>query len=110
MNLKVVNTKVADIRVPTSDTLLGSDPFHKKPNYSCVYTSIELSDGTIGHSVCFTSGAGNDWIVYGVNDISKLLENYNFDDFTKMKLNLYYFHKRYITLREPTIKRLFWSR
>ena len=78
MNLKVVNTKVADIRVPTSDTLLGSDPFHKKPNYSCVYTSIELSDGTIGHSVCFTSGAGNDWIVYGVNDISKLLENYNF--------------------------------
>ena len=89
MNLKVVNTKVADIRVPTSDTLLGSDPFHKKPNYSCVYTSIELSDGTIGHSVCFTSGAGNDWIVYGVNDISKLLENYNFDDFAKNPGNLY---------------------
>ncbi len=56
MKLKVVKTEAADIRVPTSDTLLGSDPFHKKPNYSCVYTSIELSDGTVGHSVCFISG------------------------------------------------------
>ena len=45
MKMKVVKTEVADIRVPTSDTLLGSDPFHKKPNYSCVYTSIQLSDG-----------------------------------------------------------------
>ena len=89
MKLKVVKTEAADIRVPTSDTLLGSDPFHKKPNYSCVYTSIELSDGTIGHSVCFTSGAGNDWIVYGVNDISKLLEDYNFEDFTTNPGNLY---------------------
>ena len=51
MKLKVVKTEAADIRVPTSDTLLGSDPFHKKPNYSCVYTSIQLSDGTVGHSV-----------------------------------------------------------
>ena len=24
---------IVDLRVPTSDTLLGSDPFHKKPNY-----------------------------------------------------------------------------
>ena len=51
---------VTDIRVPTSDTLLGSDPFHKKPNYSCVYTTIKLSNGIEGNSVCFTSGAGND--------------------------------------------------
>ena len=89
MKLKVVKTEAADVRVPTSDTLLGSDPFHKKPNYSCVYTSIELSDGTVGHSVCFTSGAGNDWIVYGVNDISKLLEDYSFEDFTTNPGNLY---------------------
>ena len=89
MKLKVVSSKVSDIRVPTSDTLLGSDPFHKKPNYSCVYTSIQLSDGTVGHSVCFTSGAGNDWIVYGVNDISKLLEDYSFEDFTTNPGNLY---------------------
>ena len=81
MPLSIVSHQVSDIRVPTSDSLLGSDPFHKKPNYSCVYTTIELSNGVAGNSVCFTSGAGNDWIVYGVKDILKLLENYNFNDF-----------------------------
>ena len=39
---KIIDIHVTDIRVPTSDTLLGSDPFHKKPNYSCVYTSVKL--------------------------------------------------------------------
>ena len=79
--LKIVSVEVADLRVPTSDTLMGSDPFHKKPNYSCVYTQIKLSNGIEGNSVCFTAGAGNDWIVYGVKDIAKLLENYSFDKF-----------------------------
>ena len=74
-NSKIINTEVFDIRVPTSDTLLGSDPFHKKPNYSCVYTKITLSNGIEGNSICFTSGARNDWIAYGVNDLAKLLEN-----------------------------------
>ena len=73
---------VTDIRVPTSDTLLGSDPFHKKPNYSCVYTTIKLSNGIEGNSVCFTSGAGNDWIAYGVRDISRLIEGLEFSNFT----------------------------
>lgn len=89
MSLRVIKTSVTDIRVPTSDTLLGSDPFHKKPNYSCVYTTIELSNGIKGNSVCFTSGAGNDWIVYGVKDISNLIDNYNFDDFINNPGNLY---------------------
>jgi len=79
--LKIVNIVVSDLRVPTSDTLLGSDPFHKKPNYSCVYTTINLSNGIKGHSICFTSGAGNDWIAYGVKDIAKLLEDYDFSEF-----------------------------
>ena len=70
--LKIVDVEVIDIRVPTSDTLQGSDPFHKKPNWSCVYTSIKLDNGIEGLSVCFTSGAGNDWIAYGVRDIAKL--------------------------------------
>ena len=78
---KIVNIVVTDLRVPTSDTLLGSDPFHKKPNYSCVYTTINLSNGIQGHSICFTSGAGNDWIAYGVKDIAKLLEGYDFTEF-----------------------------
>ncbi|HHZ99198.1 MAG TPA: fuconate dehydratase, partial [Candidatus Marinimicrobia bacterium] len=34
-----------DLRVPTSDELLGSDPFHKKPDYSAVLTTIKSSSG-----------------------------------------------------------------
>jgi len=75
--LKIVDVEVIDIRVPTSDTLQGSDPFHKKPNWSCVYTSIKLDNGIEGLSVCFTSGAGNDWIAYGVRDIAKLFKDFD---------------------------------
>jgi L-fuconate dehydratase len=79
--LFISDINVSDIRVPTSDTLLGSDPFHKKPNYSCVYTTIKLNNGIEGNSICFTSGAGNDWIAYGVKDIAKLLEEFEFRNF-----------------------------
>lgn len=70
---KIIEVDVKDLRVPTSDTLHGSDPFHKKPNYSCVLTSIRNDDGLVGLSVNFTVGAGNDWIAYGVSDLSKLI-------------------------------------
>ena len=70
---KIIAVDVIDIRVPTSDTLLGSDPFHTKPNYSAVYTKIITEDGFEGLSIVFTLGAGNDWIAYGVKDLSKLL-------------------------------------
>ena len=91
--------KVIDIRVPTSDTLKGSDPFHKKPNYSCVHTQINLENGIKGVSVCFTSGAGNDWIAYGVKDISKLLKNFEFNDFIKNPGTIYKFINDHHQLR-----------
>ena len=62
---RVESIKVVDLRVPTSDSLLGSDPFHKKPNYSSVVTTLTTDDGLTGTSVNFTAGAGNDWIAYG---------------------------------------------
>jgi L-fuconate dehydratase len=58
--------EVIDLRVPTSDILLGSDPFHRKPNYSAVLTRLQLGSGLTAISVNFTIGAGNDWIAYGV--------------------------------------------
>ena len=75
------NVNVVDLRVPTSDTLLGSDPFHKKPNYSAVLTTIETDTGHKGISVTFTAGAGNDWIAYGVKDLSKLVTGMNMSSF-----------------------------
>ena len=79
---KIIAVDVVDIRVPTSDTLLGSDPFHTKPNYSAVYTKIITEDGFEGLSIVFTLGAGNDWIAYGVKDLSKLLIGKSFSKFT----------------------------
>ena len=70
---KVEKVNVVDLRVPTSDTLLGSDPFHKKPNYSAVLTTLETDTGHQGISVAFTAGAGNDWIAYGVKDLAQLV-------------------------------------
>ena len=80
---KIIAVDVIDIRVPTSDTLLGSDPFHTKPNYSAVYTKIITEDGFEGLSIVFTLGAGNDWITYGVKDLSKLLIGMSFSNFSK---------------------------
>ena len=81
IDCKIENVKVVDLRVPTSDTLLGSDPFHKKPNYSAVLTTIETESGQTGISVAFTAGAGNDWIAYGVQDLAQLITNMDLRNF-----------------------------
>ncbi len=79
----IEHVKVIDLRVPTSDTLLGSDPFHKKPNYSAVLTTIETNTGDQGISVAFTAGAGNDWIAYGVKDLSQLVTGMQMETFVE---------------------------
>ncbi len=81
IDCKIEMVNVIDLRVPTSDTLLGSDPFHKKPNYSAVLTTIETNTEHQGISVAFTAGAGNDWIAYGVKDLAQLI--------TDMELNTF---------------------
>ena len=53
---KIIDIEIIDLRVPTSDTLQGSDPFHKKPNYSCVLTRINTDDGLLGLSVISRQG------------------------------------------------------
>ena len=78
---KVEKVNVVDLRVPTSDTLLGSDPFHKKPNYSAVLTTLETDTGHTGISVAFTAGAGNDWIAYGVKDLAQLVVGMDVETF-----------------------------
>jgi L-fuconate dehydratase len=78
---KIDKVNVIDLRVPTSDTLLGSDPFHKKPNYSAVLTIIETNTGHQGISVAFTAGAGNDWIAYGVKDLAQLVTDMQVETF-----------------------------
>jgi L-fuconate dehydratase len=78
---RIDRVDIVDLRVPTSDTLLGSDPFHKKPNYSTVLTTLTTDEGLVGTSVNFTAGAGNDWIAYGVRDLAQLVKGQSLDDF-----------------------------
>ena len=78
---RITTVDVVDLRVPTSDTLLGSDPFHKKPNYSTILTTLTTDDGLVGTSVNFTAGVGNDWIAYGVRDLAQLTRGQSLDDF-----------------------------
>ena len=54
----IENVNIVDLRVPTSDTLLGSDPFHKKPNYSAVVVKLETNSEFTGYSFAFTLRAG----------------------------------------------------
>jgi len=85
----IIDVTVQDIRVPTSDELLGSDPFHKKPDYSAVLTTITSSSGKRGISVVFTCGAGNDWVAYAIDQLVPLLKNTTLDSFIEDPGELY---------------------
>ena len=80
-NPVIESVDVIDLRVPTSDTLVGSDPFHKKPNYSAVLTHLHTNEGITGTSVSFTLGAGNDWLAYGVKDLASLVMGRSLNEF-----------------------------
>ena len=86
---KIIDIEIIDLRVPTSDTLQGSDPFHKKPNYSCVLTRINTDDGLLGLSVNFSAGAGNDWLAYGVRDLSRLILGRELEEFIRDPISFY---------------------
>ncbi len=90
-NLTAVD--VVDLRVPTSDTLLGSDPFHRKPNYSATITTIRTNSDISGVSVNFTVGAGTDWICYGVKDLAQLVVDTPLEEFID---DPGAFHKKFI--------------
>lgn len=87
--MKITKAKVIDLRVPTSDNMLGSDPFHKEPDYSSAVLHLETDSGLTGVSVVFTIGAGNDWICYGVEDLCKLVVGSDFEEFTASPIKLY---------------------
>ena len=85
----ITNITVEDVRVPTSDTLLGSDPFHRKPDYSAVVIKVETNSDLVGNSLVFNIGAGNDWLAYGVRDLGVLIKDLPLEDFSKAPIAIY---------------------
>lgn len=72
------SAELSDVRVPTSDEMLGSDPFHKKPDYSSAVLHLKTvnefgEEGLTGVSIVFTVGAGTDWICHGIRDLCQLV-------------------------------------
>ncbi len=87
--MKITSAKVTDLRIPTSDSLLGSDPFHTEPDYSSTVLHLETDSGLRGVSVVFTIGAGTDWVCHGVEDLCQLVIGSDLEDFTKSPITLY---------------------
>ncbi|MDA9840654.1 mandelate racemase/muconate lactonizing enzyme domain-containing protein [Rubripirellula sp.] len=88
-SIKITSAKVIDLRVPTSDQLLGSDPFHKEPDYSSAVLQLETNSGLTGISIVFTVGAGTDWICHGVEDLCQLVIGSRLQDFVSSPVRLY---------------------
>jgi L-fuconate dehydratase len=87
--IKITAAEVIDLRVPTSDQMLGSDPFHKQPDYSSAVLRLQTDSGLQGVSVVFTIGAGTDWICYGIKDLCQLIIGSDLREFSAAPLRLY---------------------
>lgn len=87
--MRITSANVVDLRVPTSDKMLGSDPFHIMPDYSSALLHLETDRGLRGVSVVFTVGAGTDWICHGIEDIVQLVIGSDLEEFTRSPVTLY---------------------
>ena len=87
--MKITDFEVIDLRVPTSDQLLGSDPFHKEPDYSSAVLHLKTDSEHQGISVVFTVGAGTDWICHGIRDLCQLVVGTTLEDFSAAPILLY---------------------
>lgn len=96
--LTITSAELCDVRVPTSDKLLGSDPFHKKPDYSLAILHLRTDGGPsnnnlTGVSIVFTLGAGTDWICHGIQDLCQLIVGTTVEQFAADPAGL---HRRLI--------------
>jgi L-fuconate dehydratase len=87
--IKIIAADVIDVRVPTSDRLLGSDPFHKEPDYSSAVLQLQTDCGLSGVSTVFTIGAGTDWVCHGIRDLCQLVVGSDLQDFAAAPIQLY---------------------
>lgn len=87
--IRITAARVIDVRVPTSDQMLGSDPFHKQPDYSSAVLQLETDAGLTGVSIVFTVGAGTDWICHGIQDLCQLIIGSELQEFTAAPIRLY---------------------
>ena len=88
-SVQITSANVLDLRVPTSDQMLGSDPFHLQPDYSAAVLHLQTDSEWRGESIVFTVGAGTDWICHGIEDLCQLIVGTSLDDFAEAPIRLY---------------------
>lgn len=78
----VRQVKTADVRLPTSEFLDGSDAMNPDPDYSAAYITIETDadDGLSGHGFVFTIGRGNDVVVAAIDSLKHYILGKNVED------------------------------
>ncbi|WP_145352091.1 enolase C-terminal domain-like protein [Roseimaritima multifibrata] len=88
-SIKITGAEIIDLRIPTSDQMLGSDPFHKMPDYSSAVLHLKTDSGLKGVSIVFTVGAGTDWICHGIQDLCQLVIGADLESLTESPITLY---------------------
>ena len=63
--------EVTDVRMPTSETLVGSDAMNPDPDYSAAYLQVHTSSGESGFGFIFTIGRGNDVAVAAIRALEE---------------------------------------
>ena len=96
--MKITSAEVIDLRVPTSDQMLGSDPFHKAPDYASAVLHLQTETDLRGVSIVFTAGAGTDWIYYGIRDLCQWVVGMSVEEFAASPITLY---RRLIDHHQP---------
>ena len=87
--ITITSAEIIDLRVPTSDQMLGSDPFHKAPDYSSAVLHLETDSDLRGVSIVFTIGAGTDWMCHGIRDLCQLVVGTQLNEFISSPIQLY---------------------
>ena len=78
----ITGLTVRDIRIPTSDSLTGSDAMNPDPDYSAAYVELQTDhpDGLAGHGLAFTIGRGNELCAAAVEAWKPFVIGLDLDD------------------------------
>ncbi|AEU37248.1 L-fuconate dehydratase [Granulicella mallensis] len=87
--ITITNTRVIDVRFPTSREHIGSDAVNKDPDYSAAYCILETDAGIEGHGLTFTLGRGTELCVSALRYLTQFVQGRTLESLTS-NLNAMY--------------------
>jgi L-fuconate dehydratase len=80
--ITITNTRVIDVRFPTSREHIGSDAVNKDPDYSAAYCILETDAGIEGHGLTFTLGRGTELCVSALRYLTQFVQGRTLESLT----------------------------